>query len=280
MSYIEVNGAHLEYIEAGRGAPVLFVHGSLDDMRSWRYQMEPFSQHYQAIAFSRRYHYPNQWTGDGSDYSAELHANDLAAVIRGLDIAPVHLVTSSYGGNVALYMAQQEPELVRTLVLGEPPLLPWLETIPGGPPLRQAFLDQAWLPARAACEAGQLEDGVRLFLDGVMGRPTFQHLTRRGHQMMMDNAPEMRAETLSDRYFPPFDCSDAAMLPFPVLLLTGELSPRLFHLITDELARCLPDSRVVTIPRASHAIHVGNHTAYNEAVLGFLAERAPSPPIR
>jgi pimeloyl-ACP methyl ester carboxylesterase len=273
MSTVTVPGASLVYTETGRGAPVLFVHGSLDDLRSWRYQMEPFGQRYRAVAFSRRYHHPNAWTGDGSDYSAELHARDLAAVIRRLDIAPVHLVTSSYGGNVALYMARQHPDLVRTLVLGEPPLLPWLDSIAGGPPLRAAFEAQAWLPARAAFTAGRLEDGVRLFLDGVMGRPTFQHLTRRGHQMMMDNAAEMRAETLSDRYFPPFDCEDAAALPFPVLLLTGELSPRLFHLITDALARCLPDSRVVMVGGASHAMHVGNSAAYNAAVLEFLAGR-------
>jgi non-heme chloroperoxidase len=273
MPTIEVNGTKLEYAEWGRGAPVLFVHGSLDDLRSWRYQMEPFGQHHRAIAFSRRYHHPNAWTGDGSDYSAELHANDLAAVIRALDIAPAHLVTSSYGGNVALYVARQHPDLVRTLVLGEPPLLPWLDGISGGLPLRRAFEEQAWLPARAAFAAGRLEDGVRLFLDGVMGQPTFQHLTRRGHQMMMDNAAEMAAETLSDRYFPSFGCEDAAALTFPVLLLTGELSPQLFYLITDALARCLPDSRVVSIPRASHAIHVGNPTAYNAAVLEFLAGR-------
>jgi non-heme chloroperoxidase len=273
MPTLTIPGASLTYTESGQGAPVLLVHGSLDDLRSWRYQMEPFGQHYRAIAFSRRYHYPNAWTGDGSDYSAELHARDLAAVIRGLDLAPVHLVTSSYGGNVSLHMARQHPELVRTLVLGEPPLLPWLSDIPSGPALQQAFQEQAWLPARDAFAAGRLEDGVRLFLDGVMGRPTFQHLTRRGHQMLMDNAPEMRAETLSDRYFPPFDCADAGALSFPVLLLTGELSPRLFHLITDQLARCLPDSRVVVIPGASHAIHVGNPTAYNTAVLDFLAER-------
>jgi pimeloyl-ACP methyl ester carboxylesterase len=46
----------------------------------------------------------------------------------------------------------------------------------------------------------------------------------------------------------------------------------MFHLITDELERCLPDTERQTIPNASHAIHNGNPSAYNAAVLDFLAK--------
>lgn len=270
---VTVNGAALSYVSAGDGpVTVVFVHGSLDDYRSWRYQMGPFSQRYRAIAYSRRYHAPNPWDGDGGDYSAELHADDLAALIQAVSDAPVHLVTSSYGGNVGLYMTSQHPELARSLVLGEPPLLPWLAHIPGGKRHWQQFLDEAWLPAREAFAQDRLEDGARLFLDGVMGRPTFAHLGRQGYRMIMDNAPEMRAETLANRYFPPFACDEAGRLAQPVLLCKGELSPPLFGLITDDLAQCLPNARPpVVIPGASHAMHVGNPDFYNRTVLEFLA---------
>lgn len=270
---LAVNGARLSYVSAGSGpVSVIFVHGSLDDYRSWRRQMGPFSERYRVIAYSRRYHYPNPWDGDGTDYSAELHADDLAALIRALADEPVHLVTSSYGGNVALYMTAQHPELVQSLVLGEPPLLPWLAHIPGGKRQWQRFLDEAWLPARAAFEQDRLEDGARLFLDGVMGRPTFVQLGRRGYQMIMDNAPEMKAETLSNQYFPPFTCEHAEQLPQPVLLRKGEISPALFGMITDDLARCLPNARPpVVIPGASHAMHVGNPEFDNRVMLEFLA---------
>jgi non-heme chloroperoxidase len=270
---VTVNGTRLSYVSTGSGSgTVIFVHGSLDDYRSWRYQMEPFCRHYRAIAYSRRYHYPNPWEGDGSDYSAELHAEDLAAFIGALSDAPVHLVTSSYGGNVGLYMTAQHPELVRSVVLGEPPLLPWLAHIPGGKRHWQRFLDEGWLPARAAFEQNRLEDGARLFLDGVMGRPVFAQLGRRGYQMIMDNAPEMKAETLANQYFPPFACEHAQALRQPVLLCKGELSPALFGMVTDDLAQCLPAARPpVVIPAASHAMHVANPDFYNRAVLEFLA---------
>ncbi|HSN77139.1 MAG TPA: alpha/beta hydrolase, partial [Anaerolineae bacterium] len=69
---------------------------------------------------------------------------------------------------------------------------------------------------------------------------------------------EMQAETLSPDIVPALTCADLAALDRPVLLLNGELSPRMFHLINVELARCLPRATQAVIPHTSHAIHVGN----------------------
>ena len=140
MAIVDVNGARLEYTAASRGDPLLFVHGSLEDLRIWRRQVELFSAHYRVVAYSRRYHHPNAAPGDGDPaYTAALHAADLAELIQKLDLAPAHLVTSSFGGCVALQMAVRRPELVRSLVLAEPPLMPWLAHSPGGEPLVAAF---------------------------------------------------------------------------------------------------------------------------------------------
>ena len=83
MPIIETNGAILEYIEKGQGNPVVFVHGSLNDLRSWSLQMGPFSKQYRAIAYSRRYHYPYSGSCERSDYSVEIHADGKAVMIMG-----------------------------------------------------------------------------------------------------------------------------------------------------------------------------------------------------
>jgi len=272
MTYVEINGARLAIIEAGRGDPLVFIHGSLEDLRIWRRQVELFSAHYRVVAYSRRFHHPNAAPGDeGPEYTAGLHADDLVGLIEKLDLGPVHLVTSSFGGCVALAMAVRRPELVRSLVLAEPPLMPWLAYIPGGAALAAAFMTDAWEPAQRAFRKGDFEQGIRLFLDGVVGRGAFDRLSPSGQRMILDNAAEMRAETLSPDIFPALTCTDLTALDQPVLLLNGELSPRLFHLINGELARCLPRATQVVIPRTSHAIHVGNPAAYHAAVSEFLA---------
>src|SRR5262245_12953842 len=93
-----VNGDSLHYIDIGKGDPVVFVHGTLDDYRVWQMEMDTFAKNHRVIAYSRRYAYPNkQVINDSADYSVSIHAKDLAEFIRSLNLGPVHLVGHSYG---------------------------------------------------------------------------------------------------------------------------------------------------------------------------------------
>lgn len=271
---ITINGSEISYIEKGEGNPVVFVHGSLGDYRSWGFQMESFSKFFRVIAYSRRYHYPNKWTGTGSDYSIALHANDLSEFISTLGIAPAHLVGSSYGAYVSLYLTSKEPSIVRSLVLGEPPILPWLNDIEGGQILQKEFLTNSFGPAREAFQNGRMEEGVNHFIDGVLGPGTFTRLSPKAREMMMDNAGEMKAETMADDYFSPITGNDVSKIKCPMLFLKGEKSPGLFRLITDELHRFLPEAGIITIPESSHSMQVANPEFYNKNVIEFLLKNA------
>lgn len=268
---VVINGAELRYIEMGQGIPVVFVHGSLNDLRSWKSQLEVFSQHYRVVAYSRRYHYPCGNIDDVSGYPATIHREDLAALIQRLGLAPAHLVGSSYGAYVSLLLAAKYPDLVRSLVLGEPPALTMLGNEPGGPLDRQL---QVLALSRRAFDAGDMEQGVRIFIDSVIGNGAFDRLPPPARQMMLDNAPEMSLEvrTPPEEYFSSFSCAVAKTIRNPALLLTGEISPKMFSLVTDELERCLPNQERRMIAQASHGMHSMNPTAYNETVLAFLAQ--------
>jgi pimeloyl-ACP methyl ester carboxylesterase len=272
MPTVEVNGAALEYWESGTGAPVVFVHGSLADMRSWHRQKVPFSRHYRAIGYSRRWHWPNDGDGDGRPglYTAALHAEDLAALVHRLCGGAARVVASSFGGYVALLTAIRHPGLVQSLVLGEPPLFPWLPGIPGGSLLLDSFMRGAWEPAQAAFAAGDAESGIRFFLDAVLGPGQFDAMAARARAGIMDNAAEMTREAASPDMFSPVTREEARTVEAPVLLLGGELSPPIFAPILAELERCLPRAGRLTIPASSHSIHIENAAAYNAAVLDFL----------
>lgn len=273
-SVIHVDGVDLAYLDAGRGTPVVLIHGSADDFRSWSRQMEPFSRYHRVMAFSRRYHYPNVPPQDGEQYSGLIHVADLAGLICGLGIGPVHLVGSSYGAYVALLTAVHHPELVSSLVLGEPPAMPLLERTAEGASAFRAFTSSVWSVARQAFRCGDTERGVQIFIDGVLGLGSFDRLSHVARGNMLQNAPELRAEVNTDEslLFPRLTCSDVRAVEVPTLLLTGEWSPTLFHLITHELARCLPNAERATILRASHVMHGANPHAYSSEVLTFLAK--------
>ena len=273
-STIRVNDVDLAYVTQGDGVPVIFVHGGLGDYRNWDAQMGPFAERYRAVAYSRRYHWPNARPGEGVHYRAAQHAADLGALIEALGLAPAHVVGSSYGALTALILATARPELFRSLVLGEPPLLLWLARLPGGQPLFDAFMANAFGPAREAFARGEAEAGVRRFFDGALGPGVFDRFPAPARQQRLDNAAEMRVETAtpSEEYFSALSPEDVARLQTPTLLLEGALSPTMFGLMTDELARVLPHAERATIPAASHGMHGQNPPAYNAAVLAFLAE--------
>jgi pimeloyl-ACP methyl ester carboxylesterase len=265
-----VNGIDLAYIERGSGDPVIFVHGSQGDYRTWRKMVEAFSKKYRAIAYSRRYHYPNSWVGDGTDYSVDLHANDLIALIEAMNVVPAYVVGNSYGAYTTLLAAIRRPEFFRKIVVGEPPILPWLQQIPGGERYYDGFMSRAWLPAKEAFQQGTLEAGVRLFVDGVSGPGDYERLPEEVKTRFMQNARELQAETLSPDYFTEITPQQLEQLKVPVLLLKGEESPKMFHLIVDRLAELIPSARLETIPHTSHSLYSGNPQGYTQTVMGFL----------
>src|SRR5881397_490297 len=171
LHVVRVRGTDLRFVERGTGIPVVFVHGSLGTLESWGPQIDAFATRFRVIAYSRRYHWPNAAQPDGQEYSLSLHADDLIGLIEALGLERVHLVASSYGAYVALLVALRRPDLVRSLVLEDPLLLPWLARTPEGDSLRRAFEAGVEGPARRAFARGDSVEGVRRLFDGTSGRP-------------------------------------------------------------------------------------------------------------
>ncbi len=275
MKKTAVNGTNLAYIEKGAGAPVVLVHGTLGDMRSWELQMDAFARHYRTIAYSRRYHYPNECNGNASDYSAVMHADDLSEFLKALGLESAYVVGNSYGAYTSLLLAARHPQQVRALVLSEPPVLPLLDHHEQGRAVRSEFLDRVWQPAGQAMQRGETEKGVQLFVDGVVNQGAFGSFPPEVRQLIMDNACEFKAETASPGFWTPFTCQEARQIATPTLLLTGQNSLKMLKLIMEELAGCMPGNDLVTVPSSSHETASENPEAYNQIVLDFLAKYTP-----
>ena len=92
-----VNGTTLAYREQGQGEPVVFVHGSISDMRVWEQQLPGVGRSYRAITYSRRYARPNEDIAPEVDDQMLPHVEDLAVFLREINAAPAHLVGNSWG---------------------------------------------------------------------------------------------------------------------------------------------------------------------------------------
>ena len=119
LKWEAVNGYPMAYRDAGRGTPIVLVHGATFDYRAWNAQFDVFSEVHRVIAVSLRHCYPERWDGVGDDYSIEQHAQDVAALIKKLNLGKVHLVGQSRGGAVVVQVAKSHPDVIRTLVLAD-----------------------------------------------------------------------------------------------------------------------------------------------------------------
>lgn len=270
---VRVGDIRLAYVEQGHGVPVIFVHGAgAIDLRTWEPQLEFFAEQFRVIAYSRRYHYPNAWSGDGSDIdSMPVDADDLAALIRALDLGRAHLIGHSYGAEIVLRLAVEHPDMIRTLVVEEPALVSWLVTLPGASETVAEFA-AAMLPAKNAVQNGDLEEGVRLFVDAAVGRGLFEQLPASVKDRLMDNVRLLSATpTEVSEFDTAITRGDAATIEAPTLILTGDQSSEMFLLASQELAHHVSHAERAQIEGASHLLHGMNPQAYNATVLAFLA---------
>jgi len=271
---IDANGTRLTYRISGDStkAPVVFIHGSLADSRSWTRQEPAFARYFRILVYSRRYHRPNPQTEDNQPYSAKLHAEDLAALLLTLNFSSAHIVGSGYGGYIALTLAREHPDMVRSLILEEPPIVSLLTGSEAGDPVRRTFFSSALDLARAAFARGDSVAGVRAYYDAVTGHGSFDILPTATRSELVGHAFELRREMLANReqYYAPISCAELGRFTKPVLIIRGERSPQLFQLISNELARCLQSDTTVIIPGAGHPPHAANPAYFNQVVARFI----------
>lgn len=284
---VDLNGASFAVRESGRGDPIVLVHASISDMRSWA-PLEPrLAEHFHVVNYSRRFAHPNRPIDDGADDAFGPHADDVIALIERLGLGKVHLVGNSSGGFIALLAAQKRPDLVRTLTLEEPPVVSmFLTALPPKPGevVKLLFSSPPTLvslikfgagsidPATKAFKQGNDALALDIFARGVLGEAAYAKITPARKRQMEDNIKPHRAALLGSG-LPVFTPSEAAGIKVPTQLLRGSETPGFQRRINQRLAALIPGATDVCIPNASHLVHEDNPQAVAEAILAFCATR-------
>lgn len=272
MKVAKVRGVELSYLEKGTGPPLVLVHGSLNDYRAWELQLDPFAERYRVVAYSRRNHFPNQWSEYPAGYSVKDERDDLVGLIEALGLeTPVHIVGSSYGAYIAALIERDHPEVVRSAVLGEPPILSLLADDPKSLKSYRASETRFAELVLARLRDGEDAAAAAGFIDFIMGPGAFDRLPNGTRQMILQNSKTLAAE------LPPperdsFTTEDARKISTPTLLLRGQRSPHMFQAVTSILAKSMPNATVSTIRGSSHAPYSTHPAVYNKTILRFLLD--------
>lgn len=118
MPYAEVNDIRMYYEEQGQGEPLILLHGATGaidfHLIGWGHLMPVFAERYRAIHLEHRGH--GRTDNPAGRLSYDQIADDVAAYIDQLGLAPAHVAGMSDGGIIALALGMTRPDLVRSLV--------------------------------------------------------------------------------------------------------------------------------------------------------------------
>ena len=267
----------LPFVESGRGASVVLVHGALGDQRQWAQVADILDDIYHVIAISRRCHWPRPCATSTPTYTYESHSDDLRVFLESR-AERVHLVGHSYGAGVALLTALRSPALVQTLTLIEPPF--------GGvvPASASGFAEELELrnalvaAIRGRAEAGDVRRASEMLIDWVQGGAGgFRRLPAQAQETLLANA-----HTIGPTYGAPppaIACEELAALRLPVLVLHGERTRKWYRRVARGTADCIPAAALARVEGGSHMIVIENPAGTARAVANFI-RRQPHSALR
>jgi N-formylmaleamate deformylase len=123
--YVHANGIDIHYYRSSGGnnkPAILFLHGFTDSGLCWTRVARDLEGDYDVIMTDARGHGRSSRL-DENQFSTTLLADDAAAVIRALALNKPYLFGHSMGAITSAAVAATYPELVRALVLEDPPFM-------------------------------------------------------------------------------------------------------------------------------------------------------------
>jgi lipase len=250
----------------GGARPVLALHCSLAHSGAWSGLAEAL--HGVTITALDQ---PGHGRAPDWDRVSDLHALTTAIAIDMAERvgggAPIDLFGHSFGGTVALRLAMQRPDLVRSLMLVEPVLFAAAKAHPAYAPFRAQHLEFASVLA-----TGDLPRATAMFHAAWGTGEAFADLPDRQSRYMTDRIHHIVAQN-------PVLLDDAAgllapgrmeALRVPVLLVEGADSPPIIDAVQSALMARLPHATRLVVPGAGHMVPITHPSTVASAVQSHL----------
>jgi pimeloyl-ACP methyl ester carboxylesterase len=262
VPYVTSNGAKLYWEERGTGDPILLIMGLGASLEAWDRTAPVLAARYRVILFDNR--------GVGRSevppgpYSLEVMADDAAAVLDAAGVEWAHVYGASMGGMIAQEFALRHPTRVRKLILGC--------TACGGREVVRAEPDVvAALNARAKMPR---EEAMWMMAPHIYDASTPRE------RIEEDFRSRLSANGSNEGYAAQYQAivgwkgSHARLgsLQMPTLVIHGETD----RLVPPDngriIARAIPGSKLLMLPRASHIYMTDQSEAASAAIMSFLQE--------
>src|SRR3954451_20023073 len=267
--FFDSDGVAIRYLEAGRGEPVVLVHGyNYDTEQQW---VEPgvfnaLAARYRVIGFDARGHGKSGKPHERRFYGLEM-ARDVPRLLDQLGIGRAHIIGYSMGGHIVANLLTMNPERFLTATLG------------GGAGRRNWTEEDQ---RRVEIEADEMERGLlRTQLLRLWPKdrplPRDEEIRRRSAKSLPGKdvlALAAIRRSNGDQVVPD---RELAAVTVPTLAIVGADDP--YRTDLEALKKIMPQLTLVTVPGATHGSAPSN-PAFVEGLLAFLAAHpsAAGPP--
>lgn len=244
----------------------LAIHCSLADANIWGGMARTLSDALTITAFDMPGH------GQSGDWDARGEMSGvcagIAADFAGAD-APVDLIGHSFGGVVALRLAVERPELVRSLVMIEPVF--FAAGLRHRPEAGAAHLAEQRV-FEAAMAAGDRAEAARSFIGQWGGGRPWESFGAEARARMAGQMPLITAAgpALYDDAGGLLEPGVLEGVEMPALLLEGSEAPEIISAINEALAVRLPHARRGVIDGAGHMSVATHPEQVGTEILQFL----------
>jgi pimeloyl-ACP methyl ester carboxylesterase len=253
----------IHYLEAGRGAPVILLHGSGGEGARWSPTIRGLAPDFRVIA-------PDQIGWGASDkpltiYHGGVFAEFLARFMKEIGVPKAALIGQSMGAGVALQMAVKHPQMVERMVLVNGGGF----TSPNDPPREVGAPD--W-HARQIANAGTLAES-REYLEKMYYNHSLISDELVEYNLVLRLRSAYTAESLQTanaRGLGSLTEAQVRDIKVPTLLVWGandKLSP---PANADRLNAAISGSRKVLIDKAGHYPFIEHPDQFNMVVREFL----------
>ena len=258
------DGRKLAYREEGSGPPLVMIHGSPGEGRSWARVVPHLNERFRTICPDLPgYGGSDRLEVDEPSGRMDSMGSAVAKLIDSLG-EPVRLAGHSFGGNIAVQAAlKARPDAVERIVLFEPVYFRALQLTGDDAALKPAAAHFEDYAQRAT--AGEPEV-VRLMIDYWFGDGAFGRMPDpvRGYlsASAARNASDVRSSFLGTS-----TAAELAALRPPVTIVDGETSQEVVRSIARALMLLLPNARMEGLAGANH----GMLDTHPEAVARLIA---------
>lgn len=275
MPFIETKDCtQLFYKDWGAGEPVVFVPGWCLSSEMWEYQMTPLAEAgFRCVAYDVRGCGRSDQPGGGYDF--DTLADDLAAVIEGLDLRGATLVGHSAGSaQIVRYLSRHgEGRVARiSLISSTAPYL--LKTGDNPEGVDGAMLDGIISGLRDDRPKWAASLAAPWFGAGLPGVSVSQEMLDWAVGMFLRASPRAAIETIRAVYTTDLR-ADARKINVPTLIVHGAADIMVpFEASARRLAEEIPHAELKVYENASYGPFISHRERLGEDLLSFLGSTA------